>query len=65
MDKLEEYYGKSVQEIRDEFYVQIEDKMKAQKMQQEIIGEIVVSPKEVRSYFREIPADSIPFINSK
>ena len=39
--------------------------MKAQKMQQEIIGEILVSPKEVRSYFREIPADSIPFINSK
>ena len=65
IDKLEEYYGKSVQEIRDEFYVQIEDKMKAQKMQQEIIGEILVSPKEVRSYFREIPADSIPFINSK
>ena len=63
IDKLEEYYGKSVQEIRDEFYVQIEDKMKAQKMQQEIIGEILVSPKEVRSYFREIPADCIPFIN--
>ena len=39
--------------------------MKAQKMQQEIIGDIVVSPKEVRTYFREIPADSIPFINSK
>ena len=31
--------------------------MKAQKMQQEIIGEILVSPKEVRSYFREIPAE--------
>ena len=39
--------------------------MKYQKMQQEIIGEILVSPKEVRSLFREIPVDSIPFINSK
>ena len=65
IDALEEYYGKSVQEIKDEFYVQIEDKMKAQKMQQEIIGEIVVSPKEVRNYFRQIPIDSIPYINSK
>ena len=64
-EALEEFYGQSIEEIKEEFFEQIEDKMKAQKMQQEIIGEIVVSPKEVRSYFREIPADSIPFINSK
>lgn len=64
-EALEEYYGKSIQEIREEFFVQIEDKMKAQKMQQEITGNITVSPKEVRAYFNSIPYDSIPFINSK
>ena len=64
-EALEEYYGKSIQEIKEEFFVQIEDKMKAQKMQQEITGSITVSPKEVRAYFNSIPYDSIPFINSK
>jgi len=64
-EALEEYYGKSIQEIKEEFFVQIEDKMKAQKMQQEITGNISVSPKEVRGYFNSIPYDSIPFINSK
>ncbi len=64
-EALEEYYGKSIQEIKEEFFIQIENKMKAQKMQQEITGNIVVSPKEVKNYFRNVPFDSIPSINSK
>ena len=35
-EALEEFYGKSIEEIKEEFYEQIEDKMKAQKMQQEV-----------------------------
>jgi len=64
-EALEEYYGKSIQEIKEEFFVQIENKMKAQKMQQEITGSISVSPREVKDYYKEIPVDSIPSINSK
>ncbi len=64
-EALEEYYGKSIQEIKEEFFVQIENKMKAQKMQQEITSNIVISPKEVKEYYRSIPSDSIPTINSK
>ena len=65
VDKLEEFYDKSIQEIKEEFFEQIEDKMKAQKMQQEITGGVVASPKEVQSFFNNIPTDSIPYINSK
>tara|TARA_B100001287_G_scaffold139198_1_gene117255 strand:+ start:5986 stop:7329 length:1344 start_codon:yes stop_codon:yes gene_type:complete len=64
-EALEEYYGKSIQEIKEEFFTQIENKMKAQKMQQEISESISISPKEVRDFFNRIPYDSIPFINSK
>ena len=64
-EALEEFYGKSIEEIKEEFFEQIEDKMKAQKMQQEITGSVVASPKEVQSFFNNIPIDSIPFINSK
>lgn len=63
--ELEEFYGKSIEEIKDEFYIQIEDRMKAQKMQQEISGSTSVSPKEVKVFFNSFPEDSIPFINSK
>jgi peptidyl-prolyl cis-trans isomerase SurA len=64
-EALEEFYGKSIEEIKEEFFEQIEDKMKAQKMQQEITGNVVASPKEVQSFFNNIHVDSIPFINSK
>jgi len=63
--ELEEFYDKSIQEIKDEFYEQIEERMKAQKMQQEISGNITISPKEVKEFFHSFPEDSIPFINSK
>ena len=64
-EALEEFYGQSIEEIKEEFFEQIEDKMKAQKMQQEVTGNISVSPSEVRSFFYKIPFDSVPFINSK
>ena len=64
-EALEEFYGKSIEEIKEEFFEQIEDKMKAQKMQQEITGDVAASPKEVQKFFNTIPIDSIPFINSK
>ena len=64
-EALEDFYGKSIEEIKEEFFEQIEDKMKAQKMQQEITGNIIASPKEVQKFFNNIPVDSIPFINSK
>jgi len=64
-EALEEFYGKSIEEIKEEFFEQIEDKMKAQKMQQEITGNVVASPNEVQKFFNNIPIDSIPYINSK
>ena len=64
-EALEEFYGQSIEEIKEEFFEQIEDKMKAQKMQQEVIGSTTISPKEVQTFFYKIPFDSVPFINSK
>ena len=49
-EALEDFYGQSIEEIKEEFFGQIEDKMKAQKMQQEVIGSISISPKEVKSF---------------
>ena len=33
-----------------------------QKMQQQIVGDIKITPAEVRRYFKDLPQDSIPFI---
>lgn len=65
VEKLEEYYEKSILEIKDEFRRLIRDQMLSQQMQQTLAGEIKVTPSEVRAFFRKIPTDSLPYVNSE
>lgn len=64
-DKLEEFYGKSVEEIKEEFYGMIEESMMVQEMERTITSDVKVSPKEVREFYNSLPKDSIPYINSQ
>lgn len=63
--KLEEYYEKSILEIKDEFRELIKEQLLTQRMQSLITGDIKVTPAETRAYFNKIPVDSLPFINSE
>ncbi len=64
-EKLEEYYEKSILEIKDEFRELIKEQLMSQRMQQQITGDIKVTPAETRSYFNRIPKDSLPLINTE
>ncbi|NNC83004.1 MAG: peptidylprolyl isomerase [Flavobacteriales bacterium] len=64
-EKLEEFYGKSVAEIRQEFYQAIEEQMLVQNMQQNIVADITVTPADVEEFYNSIPEDSIPLIESE
>ena len=61
-EKLEEYYNKTSTEIRVMLRENIRDGLTVQKMQQHIVGEIKITPPEVRRYFKDLPQDSIPFV---
>ena len=63
-DKLEKFYGKSVTEIKADFRDQVSDQLLIQQMQQKITGDVRVTPKEVERFFKDIPTDSLPFINA-
>ncbi len=63
--KLEEYFNKSILEIKEEFRDMIRDQLLTQKMQNQITGDISATPSEVRSYFKNLPEDSVPYIESK
>ena len=64
-EKLEEYYEKSMLEIKDEFRELIKEQLLTQRMQTQITGDIKVTPAETRAYFNKIPVDSLPFINTE
>lgn len=61
-EKMEEYFNKTSTQIRESMRENIRDGLMMQKMQQKLVGEIKVTPSEVRRYFKDLPADSIPYI---
>ena len=63
--KLEEYYKKSIYEIKDDFRKLLHDQKLAEKMQREITSDVKITPSEVRSFYNRLPKDSIPLINGQ
>ena len=63
--KLEEYYGKNISRIKDDFRGDIRKLLLAKSMQARITNDLKVTPADVRSYFNSIPVDSLPLLNSE
>ena len=61
-EKMEEYYNKTSTQIREMLRENIRDGLTVQQMQQKIVGDIKLTPAEVRNYFSKLPQDSIPFV---
>src|SRR3954466_15326989 len=64
-EKLEEYYGKSIIELRDDFKEDIEKQLISDKMKAKAFSGLKVSPAEVKEFFDRIPKDSVPYFNSE
>ena len=63
--KLEQYYKKSIVEIKEEMFPFVKDQMIAQRMLGQITSDVEITPTEVRNFYRKIPEDSLPLINSE
>lgn len=61
-EKLEEYYKKSMSQIRADLRDSYRERQLVQGMQQKLTKDITVSPAEVRKYFKDLPQDSLPFV---
>lgn len=63
--KLEEFYGKTTTQIKMEMKQAIKNKLLSEEMQRQITSSIQITPKDIEEYFKQLPKDSIPFINTK
>ena len=61
-EKMEEYFNKTSSQIRETLRDNAREGLTVQKMQQKIVGDIKVTPADVRRYFKDLPQDSIPYI---
>ncbi len=64
-DKLEEAFGKSMEEIREDLRDQVEEQLVVQRMQETITEEIKVTPAQVERFYDNIPQDSLPYFSTE
>ncbi len=66
MAKVLQFYKKeTVEDFREELYNINKLRMLSEKMQQKIVGEIEVTPEEVRQFFFRIPEDERPVFGAE
>ena len=61
-EKMEEYFRKPSSEIREEMMTMVRNQMIIQQMQQKLTSSIKPTPAEIRRFYNELPADSIPMM---
>ncbi len=64
-EKLEEYFKKSILEIKEDMRDKIHDYLLIQNVQSKLTQDIKITPSEVADFFYSIPADSLPLIGSQ
>ncbi len=61
-EKLEEYKKQTVKEMRAEMHDDFKNQQLIEKMRKKVVENVNVTPADVRTYFRNLPADSVPFV---
>lgn len=61
-EKLEQFYKKSLIEIKEDFRTSVKEQMMVEEVQEKIVKDVKVTPSEVRRMYSDLPFDSIPMI---
>ncbi len=64
-EKLEQYFNKSIIEIKDENRDAIREQLLTERMRSEIVKDLKITPSEIRAYYKKLSPDSIPYINAQ
>lgn len=65
IQQFEDYYGQTINEVKEAFRNDLRDQLLAERMQQQAMSNISVTPSEVKAFFQKIPTDSLPYFNSE
>lgn len=64
-EEMEDYFGKSIFDIKEDMREAVREQMLTQDVQSTIIEDVSTTPSDVKEFFRNLPKDSIPYINSQ
>jgi len=63
--KLEEFLGKSMSEYKRDIRPRVQEQMLARDMENKVLENVKISPREVQDYYASIPRDSLPLIGAE
>jgi peptidyl-prolyl cis-trans isomerase SurA len=61
-ERLEQQMGKTVFQMKNENRDAIKEQLVADKMKNQILNAVKITPSEVKKYFDKIPVDSLPYL---
>jgi peptidyl-prolyl cis-trans isomerase SurA len=62
---LEEFYGKNISEIKQNYREKIRTSLLMQEMQQKILKDIKISPTDIKTYYNSLNKDSLPYFSAE
>jgi len=62
---FEQYYGMTVATMRGNLREDLEQQLLAERMQQTLLNQVTITPREVKEFFHSIPTDSLPYLNAE
>jgi len=64
-EKFEAFYGKTVEQFKEEYRPDVKDVLLAQQMKGKVVDNVTVTPEEVRNFYNSFTKDSVPSINAQ
>lgn len=64
-EKLEEYFNKTITEIKDEVRRAARESLLQEQVRNKIVENVQVTPNEVKSFYRSLPQDSLPMVDAQ
>lgn len=65
VNQFEDYYGQSVSDVKEQFREDLKSQLLSERMRNQIMTNITVTPSEVKDFFAQIPQDSLPYFSSE
>jgi len=64
-EEMEEYFSKSIFDIKDDLREAIHEQMLTDDVRRTIVADVTTTPSDVKSFYRSLDPDSIPYINTE
>jgi len=64
-EEMEDYFSKSIFDIKDDLRDAIQEQMITDQVRNTIVADVSTTPSDVKSFYRSMETDSIPYINTE